>query len=261
VKLVYEWWDGEVAMVRAVMVIAAGLSGAFQVGVASEPMRVPLERLLEQKLADGKWSLNRCLRDIAVAAKARYLGKRWTDVSRELAAEGLVAQDSWTKDVVVNHHYRIRRAVRSDGAVPFDLELKIAVGKEDKSLTYHGVVVSVDVVARFAVDRTLTKALRSNIAPAGSALEKVLKSKQVDVLAKRFPYVNRIDVSYEMSGDMWKPVKPYGFDVSIEMSSGSGAGNTHKLKTFFVESRLDAPGKEEGHEGIGSGDDSLGEVR
>jgi hypothetical protein len=108
-----------------------------------------------------------------------------------------------------------------------------------------------------------TKFLKRDVYPTDSVLDRVLRSAKVGAAAKEYPFLKRLDVSYDGLRDPNLARRGQGFWVEITLSDSLKNEERVSRLRFFVPSGLDGPCDSEGRplEPDFLPKDTLGEVQ
>ncbi len=81
--------------------------------------------------------------------------------------------------------------------------------------------------------------LKKHMYPEGSAVDLCLRQPEVVEAAKKYPYLNEIEITYGLIKDRWRSGVPFGFHIQLELGSAPANDQSGQRLFFTIESYLD----------------------
>jgi hypothetical protein len=206
---------------------------------AAATLAADLRGLLKEK----EPSYHRLLCKATHMVQKAALGREWPAVSRQLSAQGLrpAAENSWQYGTW--HEYAIaQKAYTTKGGQSMDLFVYFSIWREtSKTARTREIVQQAYAGFNADVQTPYVQVLSESRFGAGTAIHKALLHEKVKEAAKKHPFLNAVEVYYDVIRDRWVELNSWGFFVRPKLIKGKGDASASAHVSVSIPSGLDPP--------------------
>jgi len=167
-------------------------------------------------------SYQRVVRDATHTAQRVTLGRNWSTVEKALDEQGLRLLDNRPDEYGCLYDYlAVENACKASGGTEMDLVLQFwTTYKKSRIAPTVETVARANAALTCAVRRPYAEAMGKGAFGKGTVIQLALACEETKTAAKEHPFVNSIEVSYEVLGNRWAMWNPWGFRIWIELIKG-----------------------------------------
>ncbi len=171
------------------------------------------------------------------------LGRQWSAVSQELNGQGLRPLDEHPWQYGRLYKYLVtENAYTTAGGQSMDLFVKFETWWEtSKSVPTREMVCEAYPGLCAKVQTTYAQALSEARFGKDTAIHKALLHEEARKAAEKCPFLNAVEVHYDVIADRWQPLHSWGFSVRPEFIRGKGDASASMSLNLTVPSGLDPP--------------------
>ena len=204
---------------------------------AARTLAEDLRRVVKEK----ERSYHRLLCKATHIVRNAALGSEWSAVAQELDGQDLKPLDKRSWDCGTKHKYLVSdSAYTTERGQSMDLYVEFRTWRETSKTAPTREIVS-EAYAGLSANTLTTYAQALSEARFGkdTAIHKALLHKDAEEAAKKSPFLNTVDVYYDVIVDRWQACNSWGFHVRPEFITGKGDASTSASLNLTIPSGLD----------------------